>query len=382
MVVRRRNRPASRSHHSSSSSSSTSSLFKNLSSNTWIAKWFRKGKKDHSHRPPSALQLQHGKHQHEKESEKEGQSENWDQSVTAFKAIISARICSAVWSHISDCDETFNYWEPAHYLLYGSGMQTWEYSPDYAIRSYAFVWLYTLPGILMRLLSPTVRKTLIFVTTRILLALLCTGIEVYFQRGIHHAFGSFVAKITLAIQVFSIGMTIASISFLPSTFSMYCILLITGSSLLNHVRPCILANVVNSLLGWPFATLAALPFVIHTAVVNRHDYKFMLKYSAFFVLLIAVRIYFDSPFLWSTDSEFPCLFKQVPMISIDSYFYGKLVIAPFNIVMYNVFGSKGGPELYGTEPWYFYVLNLILNFNLILIAALSAIPLFVSTLPA
>lgn len=35
-----------------------------------------------------------------------------------------------------------------HYLLYGSGMQTWEYSPLYAIRSYAYLWLHALPACL------------------------------------------------------------------------------------------------------------------------------------------------------------------------------------------------------------------------------------------
>lgn len=31
---------------------------------------------------------------------------------TAVKLFLSARLCSAIWSHITDCDETFNYWEP------------------------------------------------------------------------------------------------------------------------------------------------------------------------------------------------------------------------------------------------------------------------------
>lgn len=35
---------------------------------------------------------------------------------TAFKALLSARFCAAIWSHISDCDETYNYWEPMHFL--------------------------------------------------------------------------------------------------------------------------------------------------------------------------------------------------------------------------------------------------------------------------
>ena len=38
---------------------------------------------------------------------------------------------------------------------------------------------------------------------------------------------------------------------------------------------------------------------------------------------------------------------QVPLVAIDSIYYGKLVLTPLNIVLYNVFG-KGGPNLYGT----------------------------------
>ena len=43
--------------------------------------------------------------------------ELWTPSAyTAFKALLSARLCAAIWSNISDCDEVFNYWEPvSHY---------------------------------------------------------------------------------------------------------------------------------------------------------------------------------------------------------------------------------------------------------------------------
>lgn len=57
------------------------------------------------------------------------------------------------------------------------------------------------------------------------------------------------------------------------------------------------------------------------------------------------------------------------MVRIDSLHYGKLVIAPFNLLIYNVFSSKG-PDLYGVEPWYFYLLNGFLNFNFIFIGSL------------
>ena len=53
---------------------------------------------------------------------------------TTFKLLVSARLSAAFWSFISDCDETYNYWEPMHFLIYGKGFQTWEYSPQYALR--------------------------------------------------------------------------------------------------------------------------------------------------------------------------------------------------------------------------------------------------------
>lgn len=49
---------------------------------------------------------------------------------------------------------------------------------------------------------------------------------------------------------------------------------------------------------------------------------------------------------------------------------------PLNIVLYNVFGGSGkGPNIYGTEPWHYYIRNLILNFNLWFVLALVSLPL-------
>lgn len=41
-------------------------------------------------------------------------------------------------------------------------------------------------------------------------------------------------------------------------------------------------------------------------------------------------------------------------MQVDFHYYGKLVIAPLNIVMYNVF-TEHGPDLYG--KWIQAVLN-------------------------
>ena len=73
---------------------------------------------------------------------------------------------------------------------------------------------------------------------------------------------------------------------------------------------------------------------------------------------------------WSSVSAFIIL---IPQIAIDSEKYGRLVSAPFNIVKYNVFTSHG-PDLYGTEPWTFYLSNGFLNFNCAFLLALAVIP--------
>lgn len=60
----------------------------------------------------------------------------------ALLLLAAARAASAAWNIIHDCDETFNYLEPLHYLLFGSGLQTWEYGAQFALRSYLYLLLH------------------------------------------------------------------------------------------------------------------------------------------------------------------------------------------------------------------------------------------------
>jgi len=39
----------------------------------------------------------------------------------------------------------YNFWEPLHFFDRGSGFQTWEVAPQYAIRSWAYILLHFLP---------------------------------------------------------------------------------------------------------------------------------------------------------------------------------------------------------------------------------------------
>lgn len=59
-----------------------------------------------------------------------------------FIILSLVRLSGAAYSIISDCDETFNYWEALHLVLYGNGLETWEYSPPFAIRSWAYILLH------------------------------------------------------------------------------------------------------------------------------------------------------------------------------------------------------------------------------------------------
>jgi len=77
--------------------------------------------------------------------------------ITAFYVFLIANIISALFAPIQDCDETFNYWEPTHYLSHGYGLQTWEYSPDFAIRSWLYIGLHAIIGNLRRLLPGTTK---------------------------------------------------------------------------------------------------------------------------------------------------------------------------------------------------------------------------------
>lgn len=75
--------------------------------------------------------------------------------VSAFRILFIIRCCSALYRIVDDCDEVYNYWEPTHYLLQGYGRETWEYSTDYKIRSWAFIFVNAVVGFVTKLLTST-----------------------------------------------------------------------------------------------------------------------------------------------------------------------------------------------------------------------------------
>jgi alpha-1,2-mannosyltransferase len=62
--------------------------------------------------------------------------------------------------------------------------------------------------------------------------------------------------------------------------------------------------------------------------------------------------------------------------AIDWFFYRQFVVVPWRLVFYNIFAGKGrGPEIFGTEPYHYYLRNLLLNFNVWFLLAMVAAPL-------
>lgn len=57
-------------------------------------------------------------------AQKPTQMNHW---VFDFFLLSLVAIWSAYYNGIWDCDESMNYFEPLHHLLFGYGLQTWEY---------------------------------------------------------------------------------------------------------------------------------------------------------------------------------------------------------------------------------------------------------------
>ena len=284
-----------------------------------------------------------------------------------FAVLGATRIIGTlVYPLIGDCDETFNYWEPTHYMMYGSGLQTWEYDPEYAFRSYAYVGLHALVAAVCGG-AWGADKIAVFHRTRVVLALCCAACEAFFVSGVAFRLGTRTGALTLAALMLSAGMTHAAPAFLPSTFTMYGLLVAWGSWMRDPkaagggVWTLVGGVVVALALGWPFAVVALVPFGLHV-LATRPFVSLLIAGVAWAVLVLGVSAV------------------------VDRIYYQRWLIAAWHIVLYNAFGVGGdgtGSDLYGVEPRSFYASNLTLNFNVqAALAAVSPLAVFVAAASA
>ncbi|KAI0189725.1 Alg9-like mannosyltransferase [Xylaria flabelliformis] len=288
------------------------------------------------------------------------------QPITAFYIFLAANTTAALFAPIQDCDETFNYWEPTHYLSHGYGLQTWEYSPDYAIRSWFYVGLHAIVGSFRRLL-PRPTKVAEFYFVRYALGFLCAFCQVLLFRviSLSPTLNPRVGLFFLMALVMSPGNFIASTSFLPSSFAMYMAFL--GAAAFMNWRGGVKTSwgiwwfAVGGILGWPFASALCAPFMLEEGMFA----------------LMSDRERFWESMLRVLRGVIAALLLVLGDAAVNAFFYHNFEVVPWNIVKYNIFSSTGGPNLYGTEPWTFYFRNLAINFNIWFILALLSIPLFI-----
>ncbi|CAF4441004.1 unnamed protein product [Rotaria sp. Silwood2] len=246
------------------------------------------------------------------------------------------RLISAFFNPIDDCDEVFNFYEPLHKLMYGNGFQTWEYSPLFALRSYAYILLHWLPISFI----PISFKLISFYTLRVCLAIVCATCEAFFFRAIDKQLNNSIARTYVLLSILNVALFRSSSAFINNSFSMYTVLFAYTCWFSNALSLSVFFIAFGSLCGWIYVAVLGIPIAIDI-VFRRQRYIDFIK--------------------WSIISG---LITLIPLTLIDSYYYGKLVITPLNHIRYNLL-SKHGPTLYGTEPWTYYIINGLLNFNII-----------------
>ncbi|KAJ5833898.1 GPI mannosyltransferase [Penicillium riverlandense] len=269
---------------------------------------------------------------------------------------------AALFSPIQDCDEVFNFWEPAHYLEHGYGLQTWEYSPVYSIRSWLYVSLHAAVGKLASLFGTS--KIIEFYIIRSLLAFVCSACQVRLYSSICRTVSPRIGLLFVMVLIFSPGMFHASTAFLPSTFTMYTSMLGMAAFLDwkggRKIAQGIMWFGLGSIVGWPFAgALIVPPLTEELALAHLSG-----SIDSFTGAVV--------------DGVLRCLSILAVEVAVEYAFFQKLALVPWNIVKYNVLGGKDkGPDIFGTEPWTFYFKNLALNFNLWFVLAMLSLPLLV-----
>lgn len=192
-------------------------------------------------------------------------------SSSAFIFFLLPHVLSAVTSPIQDCDEVFNYWEAAHLLNHNYGFQTWEYSPAYGIRSWAYAAFHAAIIAPFQLFEkPLGGKTGEFFFTRFVLGFACAICETRLFQTITTTTSPRIALLFLLIITTSSGMFHAATAFLPSSFAMYTAMIGATEFMAwresKHVSRGIFWFAQGAILGWPFAGALILPFLITEAL--------------------------------------------------------------------------------------------------------------------
>ena len=180
-----------------------------------------------------------------------------------FSVFLAINLLAALYTPIQDCDEVFNYWEPTHYLNHRYGLQTWEYAPEFSVRSWLYIVIHAVIGKFGSLLSR--KKEFEFYFVRVVLGMVCALSETRLFSAISATFNPRIGIMFGFAIVFSPGMFHASVSYLPSSFSMYTAMM--GAAAFMNWRgglktaEGIMWFGIGGIVGWPFSTALIIPLM-------------------------------------------------------------------------------------------------------------------------
>ena len=245
-------------------------------------------------------------------------------------------------NHIDDTDETYGYWEPLHYLLFGKGMQTWEYSPEFSLRTYVFIVPLSLLCQSVQLLVKVPTRLTIFFAAKLGFGIISSLCQTAFLTSIKVKFGYLTQLTTFSLMIFCPGIFYMSTAYLPSAFCSFMLMIAISCWIYRKYDLVLLTGCIAVLwTGWPFIAVAFVPLGLHML----YDCYQKGIQSAMNIILMGILIL--------TTVSLVSLF-------VDSHFYGRWTFPPLNILLYNAVGGHGD-ELYGTEPASYYVKALFLN---------------------
>ena len=254
--------------------------------------------------------------------------------LAALLLLLLARLASAYWNIIHDCDEVFNYWEPLHYMMYGYGLQTWEYSAEFALRSWWYLLLHALAGApVVSLVDARKGKLAVFFAIRVVFAIISTLTEWWLYKAVKSRYSATISTSFLFFLTFSSGMFAASAAFLPSSFTMYALTAAAAGVLQGRVHTVIFIAVIGVIWGWCVAGVAFLPYALWVL--------FATAATATLLSSIAMLV-------------FSTAFTLAPLVIADRIAYGNWKASLWNFLVYNVAGG-GQSSLYGVEgPAYYF----------------------------
>jgi len=349
-------------------------------------------------------------------------------NLPTFLAIlhIAIRISIANSPPITDCDEVFNYWEPLHYLLYGYGMQTWEYAPQFALRTYAYLLpMYILsrvyqfllqhccPPFLLSVLYNVMmtnpgkynaedyypppsphddqqHKLLVFYLLRSTLSLVTAISEIRLLQSLPTSSSSIsssssslssssIALFTWICLLTSSGMYHAAPAYLPSATVMVLFMNSLAEQLRGRLDTAILWGIVACLMtGWPFCGILFVPLGVYAICRAYHGDDDATTITGTTTTTTMTSKVVSVVGLLKRVIGY-ILIIQGFVMSVDYVHYGKIVSPTWNIFVYNTgWGREDGinrDELYGVDDVLYYVKNLVLNWNVLALCSVCSLPL-------